>query len=101
MSSTSLLEPPLLLPFFMPRLHDMDSQMKAIASVSRASLLGCDVVDICLGTFRVSPPSLMRRIESSSGPYLTTLHTSYVIISSTSLIPVTPVVLEHINSSFP
>src|SRR6218665_3869297 len=42
----------------------MDSQMKVIASVSNASLLGCDVVDICLGTFRVSPPSLMRRIET-------------------------------------
>src|SRR6218665_849112 len=96
MSSTSLL------PFFMPRLHGMDSQMKVIASISTASLLGCDVVDICLGTFRVSSPWLMRRIENSSGPYmyLATLHTSYVIISSTSLNPVTPFVLEHITSSF-
>src|SRR6218665_2987558 len=49
MSSTSLLEQTLLLPFFMPRLHGMDSQMKVIASVSSAALLGCDVVDICLG----------------------------------------------------
>src|SRR6218665_503112 len=101
MSSTSLLEPPLLLPFFMPLLHGMDSQIKVIASVSTASLLGCDVVDICLETFRVSPPSLMRRIENSSGPFLTTQHTSYIIISSTSLNPVTPFVLEHITSSFP
>src|SRR6218665_1319079 len=100
MRSTSLLEPPLLLPFFMPRLHGMDWQMKVIESVSSASLLGYDVVDICLGTFCVSPPSLMRRIENSSGPYLTTPHTSYVIISSTSLNPVTPFVLEHITSSF-
>src|SRR6218665_1834461 len=101
MSSTSLLEPPLLLPFFMPRLHGMVSQMKVIASVSSASLLGCVVVDICLGTFRVSPPSLMRRIENSSSSYLTTLHTSYVIISSTSLNPVTPFVLGQKTSSFP
>src|SRR6218665_604830 len=77
MSSTSLLEPPLLLPFFMPRLNGTNSQMKVIASVSNVSLLGCDVVNIYLGTLRVSPPSLMRRIENSSGPYLTTLQPSY------------------------
>src|SRR6218665_2200054 len=86
MSSTSLLDPPLLLPFFMPRLHAWygfanEGDRKRL---STASFLGCDVVDICLGRFRVSPPSLMRLIENSSGPYLTTLHTSYVIISSTS-----------------
>src|SRR6218665_411092 len=88
-------------PFFMPRQHGVDSQMKVIASVSTASLLGCNVVAICLGTIRVSPLSLMRQIENSSGPYLTTLHTSYVIISSTSLNLVIPFVLEHITSSFP
>src|SRR6218665_3582313 len=48
--------------------------MKVIASVSTASLLGCDVVDIYLGTFRVSSPSLMMRIENSqvhiSQPYV-------------------------------
>jgi len=38
----------LFLPFFMPRQHGMNSQMKVIASVSTASLLGCDAVDICL-----------------------------------------------------
>src|SRR6218665_271 len=97
MSSISLLEPPLLLPFFMPRLHGMDLQIKLIASVSSASLLGCDIVDICLRTFHVSPLSLMRRIENSSGPYLKTLHTSYAIISSTSMNLVIPFVLEYIT----
>src|SRR6218665_1216458 len=89
------------IPYAPPAWWPTDSQTKVIASVSTASLLGCNVVDICLGTSRVSPPSLMRQIENSSGPYLTTLHTSYVIISSTSLNLVIPFVLEHITSSFP
>ena len=37
---------------------------------------------------------------NSSGPYLTTLRASYVIISSTNLNLVTPFVHEHITSSF-
>ena len=98
MNSTSLLEPPLLPPFLMPRQRGMDSLMKVIASVSTASLLGCDSVDNCLLTFRVSPPTLMRRMENSSGTYLTTLRTSYVIISWTSLNLATLFVLEHIKT---
>jgi len=51
MSSTSLLEPPLLLPFFMPRQHGTDSQTKVITSVLTTSSLRCDEADIYLRTF--------------------------------------------------
>jgi len=73
-NSTSLLDPPLLPPFLMPLPACYGFTNKGDHKRHTPSLLGCDAVDICLGTFCVSPPSLMRRIENSSHNQLHVLH---------------------------